>query len=33
VLEVAAGFAVLGLAPGVIHVLADLGAVHAGGLG
>ncbi len=43
VLEVAAGFAVLGLAPGERvalmlpnrseHVLADLGAVHAGGLG
>jgi long-chain acyl-CoA synthetase len=43
VLEVAAGFAALGLAPGerVVlmlpncseHVLADLGAVHAGGLG
>jgi long-chain acyl-CoA synthetase len=43
VLEVAAGFAALGLAPGgrvalmlpnrSEHVLADLGAVHAGGLG
>ena len=43
VLEVAAGFAALGLAPGERvalmlpnrseHVLADLGAVHAGGLG
>jgi long-chain acyl-CoA synthetase len=43
VLETAAGFAVLGLAPGERvalmlpncseHVLADLGAVHAGGLG
>ena len=43
VLEVAAGFAALGLAPGErvalmlpnrsVHVLADLGAVHAGGLG
>ena len=43
VLEVAAGFATLGLAPGERvalmlpnrseHVLADLGAVHAGGLG
>ena len=43
VLEVAAGFAALGLAPGEQvalmlpnrseHVLADLGAVHAGGLG
>ena len=43
VLEVAAGFAVLGLAPGERvalmlpnrseHVLADLGAVHAGGVG
>src|SRR6266700_2119607 len=43
VLEVAAGFAALGLAPGervalmlpnrTEHVLADLGAVHAGGLG
>ena len=43
VLEVAAGFAVLGLAPGERvalmlpnrgeHALADLGAVHAGGLG
>ena len=42
VLEVAAGFAALGLAPGERvalmlpnrseHVLADLGAVHAGGL-
>ena len=42
-LEVAAGFAALGLAPGERvalmlpnrseHVLADLGAVHAGGLG
>src|SRR6266705_4814068 len=43
VLELAAGFAALGLAPGervalmlpnrTEHVLADLGAVHAGGLG
>ena len=43
VLEIAAGFAALGLAPGERvalmlpnrseHVLADLGAVHAGGLG
>src|SRR5580704_8895963 len=43
VLEVAAGFAAIGLAPGERvalmlpnrseHVLADLGAVHAGGLG
>ena len=43
VLETAAGFAALGLAPGERvalmlpncseHVLADLGAVHAGGLG
>ena len=43
VLEVAAGFTALGLAPGERvalmlpnrseHVLADLGAVHAGGLG